>query len=126
MRKDIAKLAVIALVGASFASGCRFKGAESFMSATTPNGAAHPHGDPYAGGGIAEASGGIHSETTYGKGAKVTNQKVDAFYDRPAKGTGQQPGDNSAVGAAGFGHTNAPSLQAMPSDVESTTVRSGR
>ncbi len=102
-------------------SGCRFKGVESFEKATTPVDYAKQNvengvkGDPYANGGIAYASAGKKTHTRYGLGADAQSTgKVDPMLDRPAKGSGQQPGEQGGEAAAGHGQSNAPANQPGP------------
>jgi len=120
MRNDIAKL--VALVGVVLVGGCRFKGVESFKTATTPVNYAqerlmeHTKGDPYANGGIAYASAGSRLKTRYGIGANANStEKVNPKLDQPAKGSGQQPGEEGGDAAPGYGKSNAPANQPLPS-----------
>lgn len=126
----------IGLAALAFAlSGCtiRFKGVESFNSATTPvkysssdaSTAGKWAGDPYGNGGIARAAGGLHTETNYGKGANVAStEPVDLRLDQPEKGTGQQPGEYHVDHGTGYGLTNAPISQSTPSDANSVSAKS--
>ena len=112
------RLALLAALGTSVV-GCRFKGYESFSSATTPRPDLHVYpkaGDPYGGQGLADATGGLNPGTRYGLGAKA-NGDVRPGYDQPQKGSGQQAGEYPNVAAAGHAQTNAPSFQPSPSDV---------
>src|SRR5579862_3317643 len=108
-------LAVFAL------GGCRYKGWESFMSATTPNlPASHPagrvvSGDAYAYGGVGLANGGLKPQTNYGLGSDPNSTApVNPKFDQPEKGSGQQPGEYPNVGAPGAGQENGPGLQPRP------------
>lgn len=125
---------VAAVAGVATIGGCRFKGVESFEKSTTPvdyaeqrleqkaAGAPEANGDPYGNGGIAYASGGTKLKTRYGLGADVNSpQKVDARLDRPAKGTGQQPGEQGGDAAPGHGKSNAPANQPSASIDSATT-----
>ncbi len=106
-------------------SGCRWKGYESFSSATTP----HPpvgtwKGDPYASGGSADATGGVNAKTTYGKGARSGPGVVaNPNYDQPAKGTGLQPGENNGKAKEGHANSNAPALQDQPGEYSPNAAR---
>ncbi len=94
------------------AAGCRFKGGESFISATTPRAYPNGQGDPYSNGGIAGATGGTNVKTHYGEGArKSPTGTLDAKLDQPAKGSGQRPGEQPQEGVAGYGNVNAPIAQ---------------
>ncbi len=110
-------------------SGCRFKGYESFSKATSDRveeskkidfGESYSSNHPerkewgkYSGGGIAEANGGLNSQTRYGLGAQKDGKVMPSF-DQPAKGTGQQPGEAPNAAADGHGQTNAPAFQPEP------------
>jgi len=124
MRNDFVKFA--ALAGVLMVAGCkdysgptfRFKGVESFKTATTPvdydsQGVDNQaKGDPYASGGIAYASAASRVHTRYGAGSNPNSpEKVDSRLDRPAKGSGQQPGEEGGDAAAGQGKSNAPANQ---------------
>jgi hypothetical protein len=130
MRNGIGKWAFGVLLASTVLGGCRLKGVESFLAVTTPNGPigeAAWGGDEYAAGGIAEASGGLHSKTQYGNGAKNNGTgSFDTGYDQPAKGSGQQPGEFTNEANSGFGKNNGPGLQAAPSDVNSISARAGQ
>jgi hypothetical protein len=103
------------------------KGEESFLSATTPNQPGSFNGDPYGSVGLAEATGGTKPMTPYGAGSNPNaTAPVNPAYDQPAKGTGQQPGEFPVRAAAGFGNSNAPANQPLPSDVSNPTVRTGQ
>ncbi len=103
--------------------GCRYKGGESFLSATTPQEHVPVKGDPYTNGGIASASGGLKTATNYGKGSDANSPGKVSSYDQPAKGVGQHPGDPTVDAAPGYGKSNAPAFQAEPSSTSSTSVR---
>lgn len=109
---------VAVIVSALFlCAGCRLKGVEGFRSSTTPveykDGAVA--GDPYAYGGIAGATGGLTVSTNYGKGARnAPTGKLDPKLDQAAKGTGNQPGEQSQAAAAGYGNLNGPAYQPNP------------
>ena len=119
MRTDVVKFA--ALAGMILISGCRFKGIESFETATTPVEYSKVVHDKYGSGGIAYASAGTKVETRYGIGSNPNSpDKVDSKLDRPAKGSGQQPGEEGGDAAAGYGKSNSPANQPAPT-VESAT-----
>jgi len=110
MRNAIVKFAV--LLGVALLAGCRFKGIESFETATTPVKYDKVPGDKYGNGGIAYASAGNHVQTRYGLGANPNStDKVDPKLDRPAKGSGQGVGEEGGDAAAGYGKSNAPANQ---------------
>lgn len=115
--RNALRLAFLAAVVASL-SGCRFKGYESFRSATTPNPIDYSKvkGDPYGYGGIADATGGLDPKTHYGEGSKESGT-VRPGYDQPQKGSGNQSGEYPNVAAPGHAQTNAPAYQPSPSDV---------
>jgi len=126
MRKYLVIAATV--TGIITLTGCRFKGVESFEKATTPVDYAKQDaengvkGDPYASGGIAYASAGNRLHTRYGAGSDPNSPgKVDSKLDRPAKGTGQQPGEQGGDAAPGYGKSNAPANQPAPSIDSSTT-----
>ena len=110
------KLAIVAIsVIALGAAGCRLKGVEGFKSATTPVDYKNGVGDPYASGGIANATGGLDVTTSYGQGAKDKPTGVlNAKLDQPAKGTGNLPGEQTQAAAAGYGNLNGPAYQPTP------------
>ncbi|MFZ4508430.1 MAG: hypothetical protein ACOYON_12120 [Fimbriimonas sp.] len=116
-------LGLLSLAGSLLLAGCdpqpaRLKGIESFQSATTPNPPATWKGDPYASGGIAGATGGLSSKTSYGHGAKKsTDQVTDPVLNRPMKGSGEGPGARISTMPGGYGTPNAPANQPMPSSV---------
>lgn len=121
------RVLVIAILAAcSF--GCRFKSWESFESATTPAPRASEwKGDEGSFGGIPEATGGLKTQTSYGYGARAgMNNQLNASYDQPAKGSGQQAGENTVEAAAGYGKVNGPAFQSSPSVIGSTTMRSSK
>ena len=108
---------MLAGVSSILVAGCRFKGKESFLSATTPVEYRNGVGDPYASGGIAGATGGLNVKTHYGEGARnAPTGKLDAKLDQPAKGSGQRPGEQPQMGAGGYGLSNAPVSQPAPGD----------
>jgi len=108
--------------------GCRFKSWESFESATTPAARASEwKGDEGSFGGIQEATGGLKSQTSYGFGARNnTTAKLNASYDQPAKGSGQQPGENTVEAAPGYGKINSPAFQSSPETIGTSSMRSAR
>jgi hypothetical protein len=118
----------LVLLAASLLGGCRFKGYESFESATTvPDQPRTLSGDAGASGGIASASGGTKTVTRYGEGARKTApEPLVPSYDQPAKGSGQQPGEGTVEAAPGYGHANGPAFQNAPGSVASTSTRSER
>lgn len=116
MRDHVIRFALISL-GVVALAGCRFKGAEGFISATTPVEYKVGKGDPYASGGIAGATGGTNVTTNYGKGARnVSTGKLDPKLDQPAKGVGQEPGENPVTAGSGYGNSNAPAHQIDPAN----------
>lgn len=132
MLRQLPKLLGLVLLATSMA-GCtiRFKGVESFNSATTPvkYSSSDPNrewkGDPYSNGGTANGSGGLNAETPYGLGADTKSpDPVNPRMDQPAKGVGQQPGEYHVDPGNGYGQTNAPVAQPNPGDVESISARS--
>ncbi len=125
-RKDVLVITLALAVG-SMTTGCRFKGIESFKSATTPVEYKDGIGDPYASGGIASATGGTNTVTQYGKGALAQGRgKLDPSFDQPAKGTGQHAGEAPVQSRQGFGNSNAPANQTVPQDVQNPSARSGK
>ena len=116
----------IVLVAVALLGGCRFKGLESFESATSVSGTERTlPGDPGASGGISTASGGTKTVTRYGEGARKTApEALVPAYDQPAKGSGQQPGEGTIEAAPGYGHANGPAFQNAPGAVSSTSTRS--
>ncbi len=127
MLSKSSKFAIV-LIGGVLLGGCRFKGYESFESATTvPDQPRVLAGDPGASGGIASASGGTKTVTRYGEGSRATApEPLNPAYDQPAKGSGQQPGEGTVEAAPGYGHANGPAFQNTPGSVSSTTTRSHR
>ncbi len=107
--------------------GCRFKGGESFTSATTPNEpavAGQTNSDKYGSGGLADATGGLKPKTHYTEGERAgTTDKLDPVLNQPANGSGQQPGENGVGAAPGFGNNNSPASQPKPSDVNNVSAR---
>jgi hypothetical protein len=91
--------------------GCRPRGIESFVSATTPQrNTGEYKGDEYSSGGIADANGGRIVRTA--KGAKTgAAAKMNTAQDTPAKGSGQRAGENPGLsslnGPLGQGNTSA-------------------
>ncbi len=119
MRSGLLLLAVaVVSVGCS-----RYQGGEAFVGATTPVDYAAERakpdawkGDPGAFGGSADASGGLKTQTSYGVGARNDNPApLDVNAIQPAKGTGQQAGENHVWSEPSHGNTNAPFAQAGPS-----------
>jgi hypothetical protein len=102
-------------------TGCRFKGWESFTSATGPEDPSQPSpvvavkGDPYSFGSEAAANGGLKPATNYGAGASTTPKgKLNTSLDQPEMGSGQQPGQYSTAAAPGCSEDNGPALQPQP------------
>ncbi len=96
-------------------AGCRFKGVESFETATTPQVYTKVAGDKYANGGVAYATAGNNVTTRYSVGADPNSTgKVDTKLDRPAYGAGQEPGELGGEAAPGHAQSNAPSNQGTP------------
>ncbi len=124
MRREIVKWGLIGL-SLLAAAGCRFKGWESFQTATEPNPPTPIQaGDPYSYGSPAEASGGLRTSTSYNAGADDSKpQNIDPEYSRPALGSGQMPGESSISAAPGYGETNAPAFQPSASQANSTSNR---
>lgn len=119
MRTELVRFGV--LCGVVLLCGCRFKGIESFETATTPVKFEKASGDRYSNGGIAYASAGSHVATRYGLGSNPNSaEKVDAKLDKPAYGTGQEAGEEGGESAAGYGKSNSPANQPQPS-VDSAT-----
>jgi hypothetical protein len=122
MRSAFLKLAPLAIL---LFTGCRWQGAEGFVSATTTvNYAAEREkpdawkGDPYAFGGVADASGGLKTQTQYGAGApKDDTAPLNVRMAQPMKGTGQNAGEYPVHGDPSYGNSNAPVAQPTPSDV---------
>lgn len=109
------RLLPLALLAIALA-GCqpRIKAAESFISNTVPHEAAAGwEGDIYSYGGHASASGGLRPRTLYGRGADPQGQPFPG-YDRPAKGTGLQPGEVPPTAAPWWAQNNAPVWQPAP------------
>ena len=120
MRNNFVKYAALAAV--VLLGGCRFKGIESFETATTPVKYERTAGDRYSNGGIAYASGGSKVGTRYGIGSDPNSpNKVDPKLDQPAYGSSQQPGDLSGEARAGYGKSNAPANQGTPLIDSATT-----
>ena len=122
--RRLLKLTVLVLIAVS-AVGCRYKGWESFTSATntSPASPAPIKGDPYGFGGIGGANGGLIAKTNYGAGADENSPaKVNDTFDQPDKGSGQQPGELPNVAAPGYGQSNSPANQAPAADTTDTAV----
>ena len=114
MRNDWVKFAALAGL-VVMAGGCRFKGVESFETATTPQQYPKVRGDIYGNGGIARASAGDRVSTRYGFGSDPNSQApVDPKLDHPAKGSGQQAGEIGGDAAPGHDKSNAPANQPLP------------
>lgn len=114
MRFDFVRFAVVG--GVLLLGGCRFKGVESFETATTPVVYPKVPGDKYGNGGIAYATAGVKPETRYGLGSDPNSPlKVDSKMDRPAMGSGQEPGEQGGDAAPGHDQSNAPANQPAPS-----------
>jgi len=123
MRRTL-QLSTVILVALA-ATGCRYKGWESFTSATTafPAGPAPIKGDPYGFGGVGGANGGLIAKTNYGAGANENSTaKVDNSFDQPEKGSGQQPGELPNVATPGNGQSNSPANQPGAGDTTDTAV----
>jgi hypothetical protein len=123
MRRSL-QLSALLLVALS-AVGCRYKGWESFTSATNKvsGGPAPVPGDPYGFGGIGLANGGLIAKTNYGAGADENSPgKVNDAFDQPEKGSGQRPGELPNVAKPGHGDSNSPANQASPADTTDTAV----
>lgn len=117
MKSLVRSFVLVAALGLTL-TGCRFKSWESFDSATTPNPTGPAKGDIYSGAGGAAASGGLNTDTSYGKGAAVAStSKIEGSMDQPAKGSGQLSGENSGNSVDGFGNSNGAAQQNSPSAV---------
>ena len=115
MLKSSAYAVIFAVAGLAVLSGCRFKGVEGFRAATTPVDYKDGQGDPYTKGGIADATGGVVTGAQYGTGARKNPMgTLNPKLDQPAKGSGQEPGEQSQAASAGHGNSNAPSSQPLP------------
>lgn len=132
MRRDLPKFLLLALVAPLALGGClRFKSWESFRSTTEPyhyqatwN---HQRPDPYTYGGVSDATGGLQPRVNYGSGARQgTTERIDPYYNRPAKGSGLHPGEATVQADTGYGNSNAPSLQGEPGASQNPSVRSAR
>lgn len=98
-----ARIAILGLVLGLFLTGCRSKAAESFISATTPHEEKPRYmGDKGSNGGMGGANSG--TKLAYESGARAKG--TVSAYDDPAKGTGQQPGENPSAGGP-----NGPAMQ---------------
>lgn len=115
-------------------SGCgfvRFKGVESFNTATTPvkYTSSLPDGqkwagDPYGFGGAARGAGGTITTTSYGQGADPESKgPVNIRLDQPEKGVGQRAGEYHQDHVTGYGLTNSPISQPTPSDASSLAAK---
>lgn len=99
-----ARIAILALLAALALTGCRSKSYESFVSATTPHPAKDKYmGDPSSAGGIGDANSGTKLGLETGSRKAGT---VAPGYDEPARGGGQQPGENPVAGGS-----NGPVMQ---------------
>jgi hypothetical protein len=109
-----ARIALIVLVAGLVTTGCRPRGIESFVSSTTPQANTGKYqGDKYSNGGIASASGGRMVSTNKDLGAKKgAGAQMNTSYDAPAKGSGQQPGENPGAGTG-----NGPAMQGSSQSV---------
>jgi hypothetical protein len=121
------KLSVLLALAIPLA-GCRYKGWESFTSATNPNPPlgqpTNPgkvvSGDAYTFGGIDYASGGLKPQTNYGIGSDPNSTaRVDNRFDQPEMGSGQASGDLPNEAVAGAAQENGPGLQPQPGDLAS-------
>jgi hypothetical protein len=119
------KPCVLLLIAVSMA-GCRYKGWESFTSATEPNpplgqptvSGRAVAGDAYTFGGVGAANGGLKPGTNYGQGSNPNSTaKVNPKFDQPEMGSSQTPGDYPNAAAAGAGQENGPGLQPQPGDL---------
>jgi hypothetical protein len=111
---DLRKGLVFGLLALSL-GGCRFKGGESYLSATTPTPQPTWGGDRYAAAGIADSTGGLQPGTPYMRGAQPTStERTDPLFNRPQKGSGQRIGEAGNAALPGHGRTNAPSFQEGP------------
>lgn len=118
--RHLASIAVLAFACA----GCsvRFQGAEGFVGSTTPvdyaaerKAADSWKGDKYASGGIADSTGGMKTETNYGKGARLdAPEPLDVKLGQPAKGTGRNAGEFPAYADPSYNNSNAPVAQPLP------------
>lgn len=115
------RLFALGLLCLSFA-GCRFKGPESFVQATTPNPPTNWAGDAYSWGGIADATGGLQDQVQYGTGARK-GAGVFPSYDDPAKGTGLQPGEIPGENVPWWAGQNAPAWQPRPGEIDANNTR---
>lgn len=111
------RLALLAVVVSMV--GCRFKGYEAFVGATTPRPDLEQYpkkGETFGDNGLADSSGGLSPQTRYGVGANPDGKPLPG-YDQPQKGSGQERNEYPNVASAGHAQTNAPSFQPTPSDV---------
>ena len=103
-----ARTAILGLGLGLVLGGCRSKGVESFISATTPHEEKPRYmGDSGSNGGVGGANSGTKLGYETGGRAKGTVSK----YDDPAKGSGSQPGENP-----GAGGLNGPVMQHKTND----------
>jgi hypothetical protein len=109
-----ARIALLVLVVGATLVGCRPRGIESFVSATTPQENTGKYkGDEYSSGGIGDANGGRIITSTRDKGAKKgAGAVMDTVHDAPMKGTGNQPGELPAGGVS-----NGPAMQGTAASV---------
>jgi hypothetical protein len=125
MRQFIRLLPLLLIAPA--VTGCRYKGWESFYSATTSQAkreAEYPtlngkiRGNPAGFGSLAGANGGLLTKTNYGAGADANSSaSVNPAFDQPEKGSGQQAGEYPNEAAAGYAQDNGPALQPQPDAV---------
>jgi hypothetical protein len=98
-----ARIAILGLVVGLLLTGCQPKSVASFISATTPHDEKPRYmGDKVSNGGM----GGANSGTRLGKDNGGRAKGTVSEYDDPAKGTGNQPGENP-----GAGGMNGPAMQ---------------
>ncbi len=98
-----ARIAILSFVVGLLLAGCQPNSVASFISATTPH-VEKPRymGDKGSNGGM----GGANSGTRLGKDNGGRVKGTVSEYDDPAKGTGNQPGENP-----GAGGMNGPAMQ---------------
>jgi hypothetical protein len=98
-----ARIAILCSVLGLLLAGCHPKSIQSFISATTPQEEKPRYmGDKGSNGGF----GGANSGTRLGKENGSKAKGTVSGYDDPAKGTGNQPGENP-----GSGGLNGPIMQ---------------
>lgn len=113
--RSIRRFAVLFVLLPLVAGCSRYKGWESFTSATNMNPPTQWKGDAYSFGSVAPASGGLLARTNYGAGAnEKSTAKVNPVLDQPEKGSGQEPGQYPNTAAPGYGQDNGPALQPQP------------